>query len=58
MAAEIRRRTILYLKVEMEHGVEEKPARFGEDLSRHLMRLYGVRSAELENYISEESPEG
>ncbi len=43
-------RTNLFLKVEVEHDPEEKPERLGEELCRHLMKLYGVRAAETTHY--------
>lgn len=43
-------RTNLFFKVEVEHDPHEKPERIGDEIRRHLMRLYGVRDAELSNY--------
>jgi hypothetical protein len=43
-------RTNLFFKVEIEHDPEEKPERIGDEICRQLLRLYGVRSAELSNF--------
>lgn len=43
-------RTNLFLKVELEHDPEEKPERIGDEICRHLLKLYGIRSAELSNF--------
>ena len=42
-------RTNLFLKVEVEHDEDEPPEKLGEQLCRHLMKVYGVRSAEFTN---------
>jgi hypothetical protein len=47
-------RTSLFFKVEVEHGREESPERMGEEIRRHLLRLYGVREAELTHFTSAE----
>ena len=43
-------RTNLFFKVEIEHDSEEKPERIGDEICRRLLKLYGVRSAELSNF--------
>jgi hypothetical protein len=43
-------RTNLFFKVEVEHDPGEKPDRIGEEISRQLRKLYGVREVELSNY--------
>lgn len=43
-------RTNLFLKVEIEHDPEERPERIAAEMCRQLMKLYGVRSAELSNF--------
>ncbi len=48
-------RTNLFLKVEIEHDEDERPEKIGEELCRRLMKLYGVRLAELTNYTSLDS---
>lgn len=40
-------RTNLFFKVELEHAPEERPERVGEEIRRHLLKLYGVREVEL-----------
>jgi hypothetical protein len=45
-------RTNLFLKVEVEHDPEERPERIAEEMCRQLMKLYGVRSAELSNFTT------
>ena len=43
-------RTNLFFKVEIEHDGEERPERLGEEICRMLMRVYGVRAAELASF--------
>lgn len=43
-------RTNLFFKVEIEHDPEEKPDRIGDEISRRILKLYGVRSVELSNF--------
>lgn len=47
-------RTNLFFKVELEHGREENPQRLGEEIRRHLTKMYGVREAELTNFTKVE----
>ena len=42
-------RTNLFFKVELEHDRQEDPQRVGEEICRHILRMYGVRYAELTN---------
>jgi hypothetical protein len=42
-------RTNLFFKVEVEHDAGERPERIGDEICRQLLRLYGVRQAELSN---------
>jgi hypothetical protein len=42
--------TNLFLKVELEHNDEERPEALGDELCRHVMKFYGVRSCELSNF--------
>ena len=44
-------RTNLFLKVEVEHEADEKPQRMGDEICRHLKKLYGVREAELSSCV-------
>ncbi|MFN0171730.1 MAG: hypothetical protein ACKV22_35395 [Bryobacteraceae bacterium] len=41
------KRTNLFLKVEVEHGAEEDPARLAREICRQLQKLYAVRTAEV-----------
>jgi hypothetical protein len=49
-----RNRTNLYFKVVVEHGPEEKPERLAEEIRQRLMKLYGVRRAELSSLANAE----
>jgi len=40
-------RTDLFLKVEIDHAPEEKPEQLAAEICRHILKIYGVRSAEL-----------
>jgi hypothetical protein len=48
-------RTNLFFKVEVEHDPHETPERLGQEICRHLLRIYGVRQAELSNFTTVES---
>lgn len=43
-------RTNLFFKVEIEHDEKETPERLGDEIARQLMKIYGVRSAEMSSY--------
>jgi len=43
-------RTNLFFKVEIEHDEEEQPERLGNEICRQLLKVYGVRSAELASF--------
>ena len=43
-------RTNLFFKVEVEHDRDENPERIGDEIRRHLLKLYGVIDAELSNF--------
>jgi ribosomal protein S24E len=47
-------RTNLFFKVELEHEREENPQRIGDEIRRHLLKMYGVREAELTNFTAVE----
>jgi hypothetical protein len=47
-------RTNLFFKVEVEHDGDEKPERIGNEIRRHLLKLYGVREVELSSFTSVE----
>lgn len=46
--------TNFFFKVEVEHDTDEQAERVGEEIRRHLQRLYGVRNAELTNFTPSE----
>jgi hypothetical protein len=46
--------TNLFIKVEIEHDDEEKPQKLGADICRQILRVYGVRSAEVSNFTAVE----
>ena len=43
-------RTNLFLKVVIEHDDEDQPERLGSEICRQLMKVYGVRTAELASF--------
>ena len=43
-------RTNLFFKVEIEHDDKDTPEKLGDEICRQLMKLYGVRSAELSSF--------
>jgi hypothetical protein len=47
-------RTHLFLKVEIEHDEQEPPERLGNDICRQLLKIYGVRKAELASFTAVE----
>jgi len=47
-------RTNLFFKVEVEHDPDDNPQRIGNEIQRHLKKLYGVRDVELSNVTTEE----
>jgi hypothetical protein len=47
-------RTNLCFKVEVEHDPRERPERLAEEIRRHLLKLYGVRDAELSSFTRTE----
>jgi len=47
-------RTNLFFKVELEHDEEDQPERLGREICRQLMKIYGVRSAELSSFTRAE----
>jgi hypothetical protein len=44
----------IHLKVEMDIKADEKPETLARELCRQIMKLYGVRSAEMVNYVQDE----
>jgi hypothetical protein len=47
-------RTSLFFKVEVEHDTDERPERIGDEIRRHLLKLYGVREVEISNFTTAE----
>jgi tetrahydromethanopterin S-methyltransferase subunit G len=47
-------RSNLFIKVEVEHDSDEQPQRIGEEICRQLMKLYGVREAEVSSFATME----
>ncbi|HEX3746332.1 MAG TPA: hypothetical protein VHW09_20480 [Bryobacteraceae bacterium] len=47
-------RTNLFFKVELEHDADENPQRIGDEIRRHLKKLYGVLNVELSSITTEE----
>lgn len=47
-------RTNLFFKVELEHDADENPERIGNEILRHLKKLYGVLDVELSNLTTVE----
>jgi len=47
-------RTNLFFKVEIEHDGDENPERIGDEIRRHLRKLYGVREVELSSFTTAE----
>jgi hypothetical protein len=46
--------THLFIKVEIEHEDEEKPQKLGAEICRQVLKVYGVRSAEVSNVTTVE----
>jgi len=47
------RRSHLHIKIELDHGEDEKPEKLAAEICRQLLKLYGVRSAEVSNLITD-----
>jgi hypothetical protein len=47
-------RTDMFFKVQLEHDKNEKPERLGEEICRMLLKIYGVREAELASFTKVE----
>jgi hypothetical protein len=41
--------TNLFIKVEIEHDEEENPRKLGAEICRQILKVYGVRLAEVSN---------
>ena len=44
--------TNLFIKVEIEHDKREEPQKLSAEICRQILRVYGVRSAELSNFTT------
>jgi hypothetical protein len=47
-------RTDLYIKVVIDHDEHDTPQKLGDELCRQLAKVYGVRAAELTNFLTRE----
>jgi hypothetical protein len=45
-------RSDLYIKVVVDHDHDEKPERLAAEICRQIERVYGVRTAEMTNYVT------
>lgn len=45
-------RSDLYIKVVIDHDREEKLERLAAEICRQIEKVYGVRDAELTNYVT------
>jgi hypothetical protein len=46
--------TNLFIKVEIEHDEEENPRKLGAEICRQILKVYGVRSAEVSSFTAVE----
>ncbi len=46
-------RTALHLKLELEHSDDEIPERLANEICRQLLKMYGVRAAEVSSIVTE-----
>ncbi|MGA2325529.1 MAG: hypothetical protein ABSH05_04515 [Bryobacteraceae bacterium] len=51
-------RTDLFLKVQVDHDPHEPPERLAQEICRAILKIYGVRSAELSSFVSHQDPPG
>jgi len=51
-------RTDLFLKVQIEHEPDERPQDLADEICRRLLKLHGVRSAELSSYLTHSDAPG
>jgi hypothetical protein len=45
-------RTDLYIKVTVDHDEDEPPDRLGKEICRQVEKVYGVRNAEVQNFVT------
>jgi hypothetical protein len=48
-------RTDLYIKVVIDHDEDDTPQKLGDEVCRQVSKVYGVRTAELTNYLTRET---
>ena len=48
-------RTDLYIKVTVDHDNDETPDRLGREICRQVEKVYGVRNAEVQNFVTRNS---
>ncbi len=46
-------RTAIYLKVEVEHEAHERAEQLAEEMCRRLLKMHGVRAAELSASVAQ-----
>jgi hypothetical protein len=46
--------TNLFIKVEIEHDQDENPRKLGAEICRQVLKVYGVRAAELSSVTAVE----
>ena len=46
--------TNLFFKVEVEHDERDPPEKIGAEICRQILKVYGVRSAELSSFTKAE----
>ncbi len=47
-------RTDLYIKVVIDHDEEDTPQKLGDEICRQVSKVYGVRTAEMTNFLTRE----
>jgi hypothetical protein len=45
-------RSDLFLKIQIEHDERDSPERLASEICRAVKKMYGVRLAELTNYVT------
>jgi hypothetical protein len=46
--------TNLFIKIEIEHDEEENPRKLGAEICRQILKVYGVRAAEVSSFTAVE----
>jgi hypothetical protein len=46
--------TNLFIKVEIDHDQDENPRKLGAEICRQVLKIYGVRAAELSSFTAVE----